>query len=139
MKNAMLIFFYCFLIASFSGFKNPSDMELNWSPYRAYPCYEKIEYSTARGDYNSTRQQYMWYVKFKSSYRDYVSFSYAGTENHIIEVNCNSRTKLKPSGESQSPYDWFLVAEPAFISVWIDKVRVGFNDTGEYSSCYSNN
>lgn len=76
---------------------------------------------------------------FKSSYRNYVSFSYVGIENYVPDINVKTtaRTKLSPSGQSSEPHNWFFIAETTSISVWIDNVRVGFDDTGEYSSCGS--
>lgn len=139
MKKAVLILFYGFLVIFFSGFKSSSVKALSWSEFRPFPCYSKIEYSTARGDYNIPQMKYMWYVKFKSSYRNYVSFSYVGIENYVpdISVKTTARTKLSPSGQSSEPHNWFFVAETNSISVWIDNVRVGFDDTGEYSPCGS--
>jgi hypothetical protein len=53
--------------SSFSGIKNTNG---EWSNWRSSNCYQGLDFSVKKGDYNEYAHKYMWYIRFRNRYNE---------------------------------------------------------------------
>lgn len=71
-------------------------------------------------------------MKFRNRYNETISFSYTATPSSVTSARTDHRTSIKPGSETSQ---WFLIAEDSQIRVFVDRLRFGMKDIGDYESC----
>jgi hypothetical protein len=118
------------LMITTSSFETP--VQTGYGPWQTTSCYKGIDYCVKRNEYNEYSKKYHWSVKFRNRYQTKVSISFTAKESYVRSASTTDRVTIRSGAEHSN---WFLIADGNAITVFVDKLRFGEEDSGKYEYC----
>jgi hypothetical protein len=130
----IVIAFSCVIL--FVGYNSFAQTPEGYGPWRSFTELPNLQYSTKRGDYDSSSGKYEWHVLFRNGYDKAINFDFALHDSDTSGGLNWGRTSLK-AGQAAKSYlgqggGFRMLRSADAIEVSVAKVRFGDDDSGPY-------
>ena len=109
-----------------------------WGSWNTTSCLKGLEFRVRNGGYNNYAKKYKWYIQFRNRYKEKIYFSYkavAPSQRHEIARSGKTTDRLHIKGNLGIRKSYYLVKSSNSIFVYVNRIRIGANDYGDYYTC----
>ncbi len=110
----------------------------DWGDWQQTDCLNGLEFRVKRLEYNQYAKKYKWAIQFRNLYNENIHFNCVAVEpERESEINASGKAtdRVHVSANNENGHAWFLVDSPNSVYVYLNRIRIGSNDYGDYYDC----
>ena len=130
LKLHLTLSIFLLVLMSFTAKLTPQ--QNSFGPWKTSTCFKGLDFCVKKGSYHQPSGTYMWTVKFRNRYNVKIHFNCVLAASNATSANTRERDEISPNEEFEND---FFVADANNVRVFVDKMRFGNEDYGEYANC----
>lgn len=133
MKKNLFLSAFIILLSSASSLA-----QTDWGYWHETDCLKGLEFRVKRLEYNQYAKKYKWAVQFRNKYQQDIHFNCIAVEpQREREIKASGKTsdRIHVKANNDNGHAWFLVDSPSSVYVFVNRIRIGDKDNGDYSNC----